>query len=867
MSTIHKSGGLHQENKKHKNKHTSKRQLKKDKGGKVEKSSFKSSSVSKTLNKSKDQRRNTLKQIRDAKKQQILFKQRFGKSGNPPRIVAILSLGSTNPNNIYGDATSLFKDIISKSEQAEQGKINLNEIDNSEVYTIKLLKEYQQKTISLFCVQRQLRSVLDAAKIADILLLVIPAELQTLDDESKHFIKLLSSQGLPSTLVVLQNLQNIGNAKKQNDLKNEMSKIVKEEIPETERVYTYQSLNEDKTELKQILLRLNTLTPKTLHWRDQHPYMLVDNYEFQLKNNFEDDVVDDESEKNGTLIIRGFLRGKSTSPNQLFQLVNYGSYQLDKIVHLNKKKKEESDMPIAEDEDKKEEEETNELLPNEHQESLQSCLEPNFMEGEQTWPTNEDFEEQLRQSIAEKQSGYVLKKKKVPKGMTPIEAAWLEDYLEDFEEEGEQEDEEEMEDEMIKEANKQQMENEEEETHSHFQFDVATEVQTRVDKYFNFERDEDMTEEERIAEMEREMKRREELGNEIEYPDEVETPMDAPARIRFQKYRGLKSFRTSPWDPEENLPLDYSRIFRFKNFHVSQKVALQGFDPENENELWENYIELHLVNVPFSIIKIIEEKKEPLIAFGLLKHEQKMSVIHLLVKRTIEDEENDSAPIKSKDELIVQVGFRTFKCNPIYSEHNPRNDKHKFEKFFIPGRFLIATIYAPITFKPSPVLMFRKSATIASSLDFVAHGTVFSIDPYRCVIKKIILTGHPYKIHKNQVVVRYMFFNPEDVRWFKPVEIYTKYGRHGVIKESIGTHGLMRCQFDQNVEPKDTICMNLYKRTYPKWTTETFSLLSTNNESNGIVSGNVNTSSTNGLSGFVLDKKPVDEEELVMIEE
>lgn len=77
----------------------------------------------------------------------------------------------------------------------------------------------------------------------------------------------------------------------------------------------------------------------------------------------------------------------------------------------------------------------------------------------------------------------------------------------------------------------------------------------------------------------RDRKREEE--DDLQFPDEIDTPMDIPARTRFQRYRGLRSFRTSPWDPYENLPRDYARIFQFEDFKRTERAVKRRAEEDN----------------------------------------------------------------------------------------------------------------------------------------------------------------------------------------------------------------------------------------------------------------------------------------------
>ncbi|XP_005349620.1 pre-rRNA-processing protein TSR1 homolog [Microtus ochrogaster] len=774
----HRSGPLKHQNKPHKGwRHHGGASAQRDSKGRVG-----PKILSKKLKKqpSRVDQRHRASQLRKQKREAVLAEKRqLGSKDGPPHQVLVVPLHSR---------ISL-PEAFRLLQNEDLGTVYLNEWGNTHTFML-LSPVLKHRWFFTYARPGDLHTVLDMAKVADTILFLLDP-LEGWDSTGDYCLSCLFAQGLPTYTLAVQGLSGLP-PKKQVDARKKLSRTVEKRFPDDKLL-----LLDTQQEAGLLLRQLANQKQRHLAFRDRRAYLFAHVADF---------VPSEESNLVGTLKISGYVRGRTLNVNSLLHIVGHGDFQMNQIDGpvdpfplnprvIKSQKKPSVAMEICATDTAVDMEEDLKVLMKadpDKQETLQTEVTPDPMEGEQTWPTEEELEE--ANDLLLKQRSRVVKK--VPRGTSNYQAEWILDEGGESVGESDEYDDLQHEDFMEEESEDESGEEEEE-------CETMTLGESVRDDLYDEKVDEEA--EERMLE-----KYKQERMEEM-FPDEMDTPRDVAARIRFQKYRGLKSFRTSPWDPKENLPQDYARIFQFQNFINTRRrifKEIEEKDAEGAEVGW--YVTIHISHVPVSVVEHFRQGA-PLIAFSLLPYEQKMSVLNMVVSRN----PGNTEPVKAKEELIFHCGFRRFRASPLFSQHTAA-DKHKFQRFLTADAALVVTVFAPITFPPASVLLFKQRSNGMHSL--IATGHLLSVDPDRMVIKRVVLSGHPFKICTKMAVVRYMFFNREDVMWFKPVELRTKWGRRGHIKEPLGTHGHMKCSFDGKLKSQDTVLMNLYKRVFPKWT-------------------------------------------------
>ena len=744
---------------------------------------------------SKFDRRNQARQIRQIKHQQnVKSSSVFAGQSGAPRVITVVPLCED-------------MDPVAAIQRLNQA-VDAESLWPLEGHMRVRVDRFKQNLVYV-PVARDLVNVLDACRLADfVVFLLSPTEEP--GEEGELLLKAIEGQGVSNVLTMVQNLDTIEPAKRRPQVVNSLKSYITHFFPNQEKVLSLDA----ESECSNAIRSLCTTTPKGVNWRESRSWMLVENV--QWPSNLDKTITE------GELVISGVVRGRGLKANRLVQVGDWGHFQIEKITDaalpLSKKRKADE---MAVDESKAEE-----ILeaPSEEQEDLAE-LAPYEA-------TMEDIDALSVSEAPTEKRGVLLDDhhyfsddethlpdapKRLPKGTSSYQSAWflgdMSDSGSDFENAVDEEGDHDMEAAALPQDGLEG-------------FDKAVlnePTEATPSEYPQSEMFLDPSPNDEATQLaEYRSQRKTEASEDLEFPDEIELHPNVLARERLARYRGLKSLRTSHWEASEDRahePDEWNRLLQVPDYKKAKKqvdndTLVGGVQPGKR-------VHVHLRNVPLALQQTHNPTK-PLALYSLLRHEQKRTVVNFSI--TLNSDHPD--PLRSKDELILQCGARRYSINPLFSQAgNTPNNVHKFLRYLHPGQTAIASFIAPITWGSVPALFFQPSVSMPGKVfGLVATGTSLPASTSRVIAKRVIMTGHPYKIHKKIVTVRYMFFNKEDVQWFKALQLWTKRGRSGFIKESLGTHGYFKATFDGKINPQDAVGVSLYKRVWPRdarpWTEE-----------------------------------------------
>lgn len=737
---------------------------------------------------SKFDRKNQAKQMRNIKHQQNQkFASVFAGHNGAPRVIAVVPL--------------------CKDTDAVVAIQNLNQaVDGESIWPLeghmKVRVDRFKQSLVYVPVERNLVAALNACRCADfVILLLSPAEEP--DEEGELLLKTIEGQGVSNVLTMVQNLSSVESAKSRSQITASLKSYITHFFPTQEKIFSLDS----ESECANVIRSLCTTTPKGVKWREDRSWMLSENVQWPSPS--------EPALTYGDVVITGVVRGRGLQANRLVQIGDWGHFQIEKITDANlpvSKKRKADEMVIDVSQEGQvleapdaEQEDLNELAPYEAaMEDVDAASIPD-VSTEKRGVLLDDHH-----YFSDDESHLPEAPKRLPRGTSSYQSAW---FLGDMSDSGSD-----FEDAVGEEIQDVDMDTPALPQDGVEGLDQATQgepTEAAPSEYPQSEMFLDPAPDEEAAQLaEYRASRRNEAEEDLEFPDEIELHPNVLAQERLASYRGLKSLKTSHWETSEDRahePDEWGRLLQVPDYKRAKKQAdndalIGGVQPGKR-------VHVHLRNVPLSLQQAHSPTK-PLALYSLLRHEQKRTVVNFSMTLS----SDYPTPIRSKEEIILHCGPRRFVINPLFSQMgNTPNNVHKFQRYLHPGQTAVASFIAPLTWGSVPALFFQRSATEGTTaLNLIATGTSLPPSTSRVIAKRVILTGHPYKIHKKLVTVRYMFFNKEDVNWFKALQLWTKRGRSGFIKESLGTHGYFKATFDGKINPQDAVGVSLYKRVWPR---------------------------------------------------
>ncbi|WVQ82551.1 hypothetical protein IAT38_004680 [Cryptococcus sp. DSM 104549] len=223
------------------------------------------------------------------------------------------------------------------------------------------------------------------------------------------------------------------------------------------------------------------------------------------------------------------------------------------------------------------------------------------------------------------------------------------------------------------------------------------------------------------------------------------------------------------------------------------------------------YVRLEIADVPCEMVEHFDPTF-PIIVGGLLAAEESFGFVTVRIKR----HRWFTKTLKTNDPIIFSLGWRRFQSMPLYhlDDHSIRN---RYLKYTPEHMHCYATFYGPVSAPNTGFCAFNSILGDAPGFRVSATGVVLDIDRSTKIVKKLKLTGVPYKIFKNTAFIKDMFHSGLEVAKFEGANIKTVSGIRGQVKKAMGKpDGAFRATFEDKILMSDIVFLRAWYSIEPK---------------------------------------------------
>ncbi|KAI3880894.1 hypothetical protein MKX03_032719 [Papaver bracteatum] len=224
------------------------------------------------------------------------------------------------------------------------------------------------------------------------------------------------------------------------------------------------------------------------------------------------------------------------------------------------------------------------------------------------------------------------------------------------------------------------------------------------------------------------------------------------------------------------------------------------------------YVRFEIHDVPFEMVKN-HDPCQPILVGGVSLEEAKVGYMQVRLER----HSWHKKLLKTKDPIIVSVGWRRYQTIPMYTLEDCRG-RNQVLNYTPKNKPCLATFWGPLAPPSTGLVVVQSLADYKAAFRILAKASVLEFNHDMDIVKKRKRIGTPYKIFKKTALIKDLFRSDLEIANFKDATIQTASGISGKVNKPAetdlvhGLDGIAKCTFKRKIHLRDTVFMYVYEQ-------------------------------------------------------